>query len=310
MKRVLITKQIQPIAKELLLQHFSVDENTADEFLSVDALRQAVQEYDGILSLIPDQFDADVLSSATRLKVIANLAIGLDNIDVDYAKKKGIAVYNLPDVVTDSTADLTFALFLALIRKIPQAQKFVLENLWKGWEPDLFLGEELKGKIFGIAGFGKIGQAVARRALGFDLKVIVYNRSPIKGESSLKSSVRQVEWDAFLRESDYISLHVPLTKDTNGLIDLEAIRQMSKKPVLINMARGAVIDTQSLVFALQEGLVRGAALDVTSPEPIPATHPLCMMENCLILPHIGSATIECRTRMAQKAAENLINHLT
>ncbi|HSW87523.1 MAG TPA: D-glycerate dehydrogenase [Rhabdochlamydiaceae bacterium] len=310
MKRVLITKQIQPVAKELLLNHFSVDENTTDDFLSVDALRQAVQQYDGILSLIPDQFDADVLSNATRLKVIANLAIGLDNIDVDYAKKKGIAVYNLPDVVTDSTADLTFALFLALIRKIPQAQKFVLENLWKGWEPNLFLGEELKGKIFGIAGFGKIGQAVARRALGFDLKVIVYNRSPIKGEPSLTSSVKQVEWDEFLRESDYISLHVPLTKETDGLIDLEAIKRMSKKPVLINMARGAVIDTQSLVFALQEGLVRGAALDVTSPEPIPATHPLCMMEHCLILPHIGSATIECRTKMAQKAAENLINHLT
>jgi glyoxylate reductase len=308
MKKVLITKQIHPIARETLSKYFSVDENTG-ELLSREALCKAVQEYDGILSMIPDRFDADVLSNATRVKAIANLAIGLDNIDVDYAKKKGIEIYNLPDVVTDSTADLTFALFLALIRKIPEARKYVLENRWNAWEPDSFLGEELSGKTFGIIGFGKIGQAVARRAVGFGLEVIVYNRSPINPEASLKALVAQVEWKDFLRKSDYISLHVPLTKDTQGLINLAAIKQMSKKPVLINMARGAVVDTQDLVTALQEGMLRGAALDVTSPEPIPAAHPLCMMENCLILPHIGSATVECRTKMAQKAAENLIRGL-
>jgi glyoxylate reductase len=260
------------------------------------------------VTTIPDVLNKDLLSQAKYLKVISNFAIGLDNIDVVFARSKGIAVYNLPDIVTNSTADLTFAILLALIRKIPQAQEFVKEGRWKGWEPALFLGEELSGKTFGIIGYGRIGKAVAKRALGFGLNIVVYNRSQIVPEEPILGSLKQVSWDEFLSLSDYISIHVPLTEETKSLINMQILLKMKKKPILINMARGAIIETDDLVVALEKGLLRGAALDVTYPEPLSNCHPLCMLENCLITPHIGSATVECRERMAKQAAMHIIEH--
>jgi glyoxylate reductase len=304
--KILITKKIHPIAKELLKQHFLVDENDSDMYLTPESLKQAVKTHEGILCTIYDRFDAQILKEATVLRVISNLGIGVDNIDLAFAQSKGIKVYNLPDVTTQSVADLTFSILLALIRKIPQAQEFVRQDLWKAWDPTAFIGEELYGKTFGILGFGHIGKAVAKRALGFGLEVIFYNRSRVSLEGELKG-LKQVEWEELLMRSDYLSLHVPLTEETRGIINLKAFEQMKKKPVLINAARGTVVDTDALIVALEKGMIRGAALDVTSPEPLSGHHPLCMFENCLIVPHIGSSTLECHREMSHRAAQNLID---
>lgn len=302
MKRIYITRQLMPIAKELLSRHFSVDENPQDEPLSRDELKRIVKEYDGILSTIPDRLDRDILGDA-NLRVISNCAAGLDNVDLVAAKEKNITVFNVPDATTESTADLTFAILLSLIRRVVEAKAYVREGRWRGWEPALLLGEELSGKNFGVIGYGKIGKAVANRALGFGLKVLVYTRSPITD-----SRVRQVGLDELYTESDYISIHAPLTPQTLGMIDKKALQKMKRHPILINMARGSMIKTDDLVEALMQGAIRGAALDVTDPEPIAGSHPLCHLENCLVLPHIGSATVECRTNMSRIAAENLIGY--
>jgi glyoxylate reductase len=295
-RKILITRKLQPIAHELLSKKFQVDENLLPRPLSQEELKEAVQNYDGILSTLADKMNREVLERATRVQAISNCAAGLDNIDTVCAQERKIAIFNLPDIVTDSTADLTFALFLAFVRKVAQGQKYVHDGLWRGWEPGLLLGEELRGKVFGIIGYGKIGKAVAQRAVGFGMKVVAVSRT---GGTTLGE---------LCNLADYISLHVPLTPETEQMIDLTLMRKMKKKPVLINMSRGRVIHTDDLVQALQTGLIRGAVLDVTDPEPIPAHHPLCLLDNCMIVPHIGSATIECRTLMAQKAAENLIGY--
>ena len=308
MKKVLITKTLpSDIAKELLSKKYLVDINEGS-VLKKEDLIEAVQKYDGILSLLCDRFDKEVLSYAKNLKVISNFAIGLDNIDQNEAHKKNIKVFNLPDIVTESTADLTFAILLSLIRKIPEAKAYVKKNKWVAYDPTLFMGEELHNKTFGIIGFGRCGKAVAKRALGFGLNVIFYNRSKVDLQDDLKLC-KQVSLDDLFKSSDYISLHVPLTEETKHFLFLDTIKQMVKKPVLINMARGGVVNTDDLVYALENKLLRSASLDVTDPEPLTKDHPLLSLENCLVVPHIGSATLECRYQMAKKAAENILSCL-
>lgn len=308
MYRVYITRKIPGNAKEILSRFFEVDEFEKNEQISKQQLKKAVDEYDAVLSMLSDPIDKDVIEHAGRLKVISNYAVGINNIDVEFAKSRGIAVYNTPEEVTESTADFTFAVLLALIRKVPQSRNFVRENKWHAYDPWLFLGEELEGKIFGIIGFGRIGKAVAKRALGFDLNVIFYDKSGLINDPDIEGSAEYADFDYLLESSDYISLHVPLSEDTRGMINIDTIKKMKKKPVLINMARGPVVVTDDIVYALQNGLLRGAALDVTDPEPIPGDHPLCNLENCIVVPHIGTSTVECRNKMAKKAAENIINH--
>lgn len=307
MKRVFITRKIPSIAEDMLKKQFEVQINPEERQLTHDELIEAAQAFDGILSMLSDPFTPAVFERATRLKVVSNFAIGLDNIDQAAARIKKIVVTNLPDVVTESTADLTFALLLSLIRKIPQAKEYVLEGRWRAYDPNLFTGEELQGKTFGIMGFGRTGRAVAKRALPFGLKVNIYHYKPLT--FSQNEPYTQVPFDVLLSTSDYISLHIPLKEETRFLIDATAFSQMHKHPVLINMARGAVVQTDALVTALETGQIRGAALDVTFPEPLSHHHPLCLFENCLIVPHIGSATTDCRNAMARLAAQNLIDHL-
>lgn len=305
MKRVFIARNIPSIARKILSENFQVYVNESKE-LPKQELFEVVKNYDAILSTIPDILNKEVLSKAENLKVISNYAVGLDNIDVEYAKTRGIAVFNLPDIVTNSTADLTFAIFLSLVRKICAAREYVKKDLWKAVDPDIFVGEELAGKTFGIIGFGRIGKAVARRALGFGMKVIFSHVREISQEESLDGCI-QVSKNFLLESSDYISLHVPLNSSTRYLVNLELIKKMKKKPIIINVARGCVVNTDHLYEALSQGYIRGAALDVTDPEPLSGNHPLCSFENCLIVPHIGSATIDCRYEMAKKAAENITN---
>lgn len=308
MKKIFITRQLPSIAKDILSKYFEIDENNKNEPFPENRLPEIVSEYNGVLSTLSEKFTKETLKKRGKLEVISNYAAGLDNIDVKFAKSIGISVYNTPDVVTNSTADLTFALLLSLIRKISPARDFVRQNKWKSWNPEIFLGEELNGKKFGIIGFGRIGRAVAKRALGFGLNVIFYDPFVSNIAPFIKSQTRQVEFDELLKESDYVSIHVPLTKKTENIINSDSIKKMSKKPIILNLARGEIIETNSLVNALKEGQIRGAALDVTYPEPISGSHPLCHIQNCIIVPHIGTATKECRYNMAKLAAQNIIKH--
>ena len=308
MKKVFITRRIPSVAKKILQEKFQVSCSDKNEPYPNDQLIDIVTDYDAVLATISEKFDKRILKEKGNLKVISNYAVGFDNIDVDYAQTVGITVYNTPDVVTNSTADLTFSILLSLIRKISLAQNFIKQNKWKAWDPELFLGEELSGKIFGILGFGKIGQAVARRATGFGLNIIYYNRSIARPDSLLKQYVKPVGLNELLKTSDYLSIHLPLTDETKGFINKQTIHKMKKKPIILNMARGDIVNTYDLVEALKSGKIRGAGLDVTSPEPLPGDHPICHFDNCVVVPHIGTATQECRINMAQLAAQNIINH--
>lgn len=308
MKRIFITRRLPPIAKELLSKHFRVDSSEDNAPLPLPKLREIVAAYDGILTTVSEKITSELLADSP-LQVISNYAVGLDNIDLRTANNKGIAVYNTPDVVTESTADMAFALLLSFVRKTRAAQDFVRSNGWDAWNPELFLGEELFGKTMGIIGFGKIGQAVARRAIGFGMQVVYYNRSTKRTDDEFPASrIRQVDFASLLAQSDYISVHVPLTPETKNLIGKTEFIQMKKQPILLNLARGGIVNTDDLVEALRTKLIRGACLDVTDPEPLSGSHPLCQLDNCLIVPHIGTATRECRYAMAKIAAENIINH--
>lgn len=308
MTKVFITRRLPSVASELLREHFEVDQGTQGDLYTPAQLTRLTTEFDAILSTVLERFDAAVLSGPMRLKALSNYAAGSDNIDRDAARARGVSVYCTPDIVTNSTADLTFALLLALVRQLPAAQRFVRANEWKRWDPELFLGDELHGKTLGILGFGKIGQAVARRALGFGLKVIYHSRGGTPVAPDLSAQVRAVGLSELLAKSDYLTIHVPLTAETRGMINAATFAKMRRDALVVNMARGDVIVTDDLLRALDSGAIRGCALDVTSPEPLPGDHPLCKMENVIVLPHIGTATVECRANMARAAAESIVSH--
>ncbi len=308
MTSVYITRKLPEIAVAILKEKFEVSMFEKNELFPQEQLGDLVNNYDVILSTPVDKFTRSVLEKAEKVKVISNYAVGLDNIDVDFAKNKGISVYNTPDVVTASTADHTVAILLSLIRKVNEAYHSIKQNQWKAWDPYIFLGDELTNKTFGIIGFGRIGQAVARRMIGFGLNVVYYNRSDVTLDEFIAPFVKKVSMDELLRSSDYISLHVPLTNQTKDLINESMFLKMEKKPILINTARGGVVNTKDLIEALTKKYIRGAALDVTDPEPIDRTHPLLEFDNCIITPHIGTATTVCRSNMAKLAAENIVNH--
>jgi len=270
-----------------------------------DDLLQHVREVDGLLCLLTDKIDGEVMDEAgPQLKVISNHAVGFDNIDVNAATARKIPVGNTPDVLTDATADFAFALMMAVARRIPEAERYVHEGKWKTWGPMLLLGVDLKDATLGLVGFGRIGKAMARRALGFDMRVIYYDPSEKASDPNLKAS--RVDFETLLAESDFISLHTPLTPDTRHLIDSQALSKMKPNAVLVNTARGPVVDPQALYEALKEKRIFGAGLDVTEPEPIPLDSPLLTLDNIIIVPHIASASKTSRDKMAWMAAQNLI----
>lgn len=269
-----------------------------------EELLRRVQGVDGLLCLLTDRIDGEVMDAAgERLKVISNYAVGFDNIDVDAATARGIAVGNTPGALTDATADFTFALLLSAARRIPEGERFVRAGKWKTWGPMLLLGMDVWGATLGLVGFGRIGRAVARRAAGFDMRVLYYDPHA-KPDPQLKAT--PVDFETLLAESDFISLHTPLTPDTRHLIDAEALSRMKPTAVLVNTSRGAVVDMDALYEALRDKRIFAAALDVTDPEPLPANHPLLTLENLVIAPHIASASVTARGNMAWMAANNLI----
>ena len=264
-----------------------------------------VQGVEGLLCLLTDKVDGELMDAAgTKLKVISNHAVGIDNIDVNAATARKIPVGNTPDVLTDATADFAFALMLAAARRIPEAERYVHEGKWKTWGPLLLLGVEMKGATLGLIGFGRIGKAVARRAVGFDMRVIYYAPHAQKADVDIRAT--RVDFETLLAESDFISLHTPLTPDTHHLIDSEALSKMKPNTVLINTSRGPVVDLDALYEALKFKRIFAAGLDVTEPEPLPADYPLLTLDNIIIVPHIASASRTARDKMSWMAAKNLI----
>jgi lactate dehydrogenase-like 2-hydroxyacid dehydrogenase len=256
-----------------------------------EVLRAAVADAEGLLCLLTDRIDAALLDAAPRLRAIANYAVGTDNIDLELTAQRRIAVGVTPDVLTEATADLAFALMLAVARRLPEAAAAARGGLWRTWEPAGWLGTDVDGATLGIVGFGRIGRALARRAQGFRMQVLSTADTPL-GE--------------LLDVSDFVSLHCPLTPRTRHLIDAAALSRMRRSAILVNTARGAVVDQRALIDALERGAIAGAALDVTDPEPPPPDDPIFATPNLLVVPHIGSATHGARAAMTELAVENLL----
>ncbi|MCK6579113.1 MAG: D-glycerate dehydrogenase [Anaerolineae bacterium] len=260
----------------------------------------------GVLTTLNDRIDAAFMDAAGEsLRVISQMAVGVDNIDVGAAAARGILVGSTPGVLTEATADLAFALLLASARRLYEGTRYIEGGEWITWDPTALLGGDLSGATLGIIGYGRIGRAVARRAHGFDMRILAYSRT-LSPEAASRDGVEAGDLGRLLSESDYVSLHCPLTSETRRLINADTLALMKPTARLINTARGGVVDTEALVEALTSGVIAAAALDVTDPEPLPADHPLMRLENCIVVPHIGSATIGTRDRMANIAAANLI----
>jgi glyoxylate reductase len=307
-----------PVAREWLLDHLPTAE--------------------GLYCLLTDRIDREVLQFGKRLRVVSTMSVGYDHIDVGECTTRGIAIGHTPGILTEATADLAFALLLAAARRIVEGADYVRQGRWTTWSPDLLLGQEVSGATLGIVGFGRIGQAMARRAQGFRMNVLAVRSShgvsglPRSSDSSRpgvqpsatlefrweilppwssqeqaqESFLKYVDLQEALAKSDFVSLHVPLTPQTHHLIGESEFRVMKPSGILINTARGTVVDTEALYHALSKGIIGGAALDVTDPEPIPASHLLLTLPNCLIIPHLGSASVATRTRMACMAVENVV----
>ncbi len=272
-----------------------------------DALLEAVAGCSGVLTLLTDRVDAEFLDAAgSELRVVSNYAVGVDNIDLVECTRRGIPVGHTPGVLTETTADLAFALLMAAARRIVEAADFVREGRWQTWDPMLLLGSDVHGATLGLVGFGRIGQAVARRGAGFGMTVLYHGRRRADPAVEAALGASWVELDELFERSDVVSLHVPLTAETHRLVDAGRLRRMKPTAILVNTARGPIVDTDALVEALRAGWIGGAALDVTDPEPLPPDHPLLRLPNAIVVPHIGSASRATRARMAEMAAANLL----
>ncbi|MEK7327483.1 MAG: D-glycerate dehydrogenase, partial [Chloroflexota bacterium] len=268
-------------------------------------LEAHLSEAEGLFTLRTLRVDEALLQRAPRLRVVSNMAVGVDNVDVAACTRRGVPVGNTPGVLTEATADLTMALLLAAARRLPEASTDAREGRWTTWTPTAWLGADLNGATLGIVGMGRIGFAVATRAKAFGMQIVYANRNANQ-EAEQTLGAARLSLNGLLRASDFVSLHVPLSSETRRLIDERALRLMKPTTILVNAARGGVVDMAALHRALSEGWIASAALDVTDPEPLPAEHPLYRLPNCLIAPHIGSATRGTRRRMAELACENLL----
>jgi glyoxylate reductase len=270
-----------------------------------DALADLLNGCTGALTLLTDMINGEVLDREPQLKVISNFAVGYDNVDVPAATERGVVVCNTPDALTETTADFAWALLMASARRIVEGVDYVRAGKWKTWGPTLLLGRDLWGATLGIVGFGRIGQEVAKRARGFEMTILAYDTyHNEEAAKSLGATYRPL--DDVLRESDFVTLHVALTPETHHLIGSREFGLMKREAILVNAARGPVVDTDALVTALRDGTIGGAALDVTDPEPLPADHPLIDLPNAIVVPHIASASVATRDKMAQMAARNVL----
>lgn len=303
--RVYVTRQLPKEAMDRI--HLNCETKVWEGELPPgrDVLLKNVAHVEGLLSLLTDKVDAELMDRAPKLKVVSNYAVGFDNIDVKEATKRGIIVGNTPRVLTDTTADFAFTLIMSAARRVAEGDRFVRAGKWKTWGPQLLLGQDVHGSTLGIIGLGRIGAAVARRAKGFDMKILYYDVvRQQKYEQEL--GIEYAELDKVLSESDFITIHANLTPETHHLIAAKEFDQMKKTAILVNTARGPLVDNMALYEALRDGKILYAGLDVTEPEPLPLDHPLLKLENVIIVPHIASASVVTRTNMGLIAADNLI----
>lgn len=303
--RIAVTRRIPEAGHRLLDE--SVDVSLWEGALppSREALLALAEGADGLLTLLTDRVDGTLLDRLPTVRVVSNFAVGFDNIDVPACTARNVAVCITPDVLTDTTADFAFALLMAVARQVKESADSVPAGRWQTWEPLGFLGHDVFGATLGIVGMGRIGRAVARRAQGFDMRILYTDREERAGDLP-EPSAQRVDLDTLLRESDFVSLHVPLTAETRGMIGRREFELMKRSAILINTARGPVVDTDALADAIETGLIWGAGLDVTDPEPLPATHRLLRLPRVVVTPHIGSATEATRARMAELAARNAL----
>jgi glyoxylate reductase len=307
--RVLVTRHVYPAALSLLQEHCVVDYKDTYDVMDAALLQRRLQLADGVVCQLTDPLHAEVIAGAPRLKVISQIAVGHDNIDVAAATARGIVVTNTPGVLTEATADLTWALLLATARRLPSAERFLREGRWQRWDVDLLCGADVHGRTLGIVGFGRIGQAVARRALGFGMRVLYCSQHDAPPQLAAELAAVRLPLDALLKQSDFVSLHVPLRPATRHLIGVEQLCQMKRTAFLLNTSRGPVVDEAALVAALEEGLLAGAGLDVFEHEP--QVHPgLLALPNVVLLPHVGSAVTSVRALMCALAARDCAAVLT
>jgi glyoxylate reductase len=300
MPKILITRRLPSAVLSKLEAAAEIDLYTGDGAIPAEELRARIADKDALISLLTDAVDRSVVDAAPNLKVIANVAVGFNNIDIPYALSRGVVVTHTPDVLTESVADFTWALILAITRRLAEGERVVRRGAWKGWALDFMLGTELRGKQLGLVGVGRIGRAVAARASAFGMRVAFTEVFEITVDGA-----EAMSFDRLLTTSDVVSLHVPLTPETRHLIDKRTLARMKRSAFLINTARGPVVDEEALAWALQQHLIAGAALDVFENEP--AVHPdLLTLENVLLVPHLASGTTETRTAMAELAADNVL----
>jgi glyoxylate reductase len=303
MTKIFITRLIPEFGLNLIREHFPDFDIWTDEAPpSREQLLERARGVDGLLCLLTDKIDGEVLDAiGKQLKVVSSMSVGMDHVDIPAATVRGIPVGNTPGVLTDSTADQAFALMLSAARRIVEAERFLRAGKWVTWSPSLLLGADFVGATLGVVGFGRIGQAVAKRAQGFDLRVLYHD--PL---SQPAYNAQPVDLDTLLRESDFVSIHVPLTPQTKHLVNAGFLSKMKPNAVLVNTSRGGVLDQAALYGALKANKIFAAALDVTDPEPLPMDSPLLELENCIIVPHLGSASKKTRDMMSFLAAQNLV----
>ncbi len=307
--RIAMTRKIPAVAEEILKELGDVDVWPEQLPPSPEKLLELASGRDGLVTTLNDRIDGAFLDQVPEVKVVSNFAVGFDNIDVDACTQRGVAVCITPDVLTDTTADFAFALLMAAARRVSESHQSIPKGEWKTWEPLGYLGQVVHRATLVIVGMGRIGVAMAKRASGFGMPVI-YSDMNRNEHAEQELGVEYVEFNDLLQRSDFVSVHTPLTPQTRGLFGAAQFQAMKESAVLINTARGPVVDTDALVEALRSGEIWGAGLDVTDPEPLPADHPLLSIDRAVICPHIASASETTRSRMAQLAAENVKAVLT
>ena len=302
---VLVTKRIYPEAIEFLKQHAAVDYAESDDGLTAEELMERIRGKQGVVSQLTDKFSVPVIDQLDGIRIIANVAVGFDNIDVAAATRRKMLVTNTPDVLTDTTADFAFALLMASARRVVEGHKFVHSGQWTKWRIDLLVGQDVHHRTLGIFGMGRIGQALARRARGFDMRILYYDAVGAPEAVERELGVEFASAERLLRESDFVSLHVPLAAHTRHMIGAAQLSMMKPTAILVNTSRGPVVDEAALAEALEKGIIGGAGLDVFENEP--RVHPgLLKLDNVVLAPHIASASVDTRRKMCMMAAENAV----
>ncbi len=304
--KIYVTRELPERGLKIIKQHFETEVWPEYAPPPKKTIIEKAKNVDALATLLSDKIDAEVYNAAPKLKIVSQLAVGFDNIDLAEATKRGIYVTNTPEVLTDTTADFAWALLMAVARRVVEGDKYVRTGQWKvGWHPAMLTGRDVFGTTIGIVGAGRIGYAMAKRALGFDMKVLFYDVIPRLEIEKL--GAKKVDLTTLLRQSDFVTIHVPLMKETHHFINEEKLRLMKKTAYIINNSRGPVVDEKALHMALKEGWIAGAGLDVFEQEPTPMDNPLLKLENVVVAPHISSASLETRAKMSEMVADNLVS---